>query len=238
MPRFTIDRRGPTLALALALTLAAVPALAGGFTYVSGERGLRYALLEGDRSTVGSTHSDDWREIQELQQEYAGVQLWFEHEGRSYVLRDAERVEEAREILRPMMLLGRKQGELGRRQGALGAEQGRLGARQGQLGARQGRLGAQIGALNARIAARERRGDSTRELRRELRAIEREMSELGRRQSELGREQSELGERQSDLGRIQSELGEEQARVSRVAEKELRELVADAVRDGSAKRID
>ena len=128
-------------------------------------------------------------------------------DGISYVVRDAATLRRAHAIFAP-------QRELGARQGALGARQGELGARQGALGAEQGRLGARMASASAR-----------------------QSRELSRQQSELGRRQSELGRQQAALGAQQAALGREQARLGREAQAQLRVLLAEAIRSGTAQRV-
>jgi hypothetical protein len=134
--------------------------------------------------------------------------LYVRDGGAAYVIRDPAILARARAIMAP-------QQELGRRQGALGEQQGELGRRQGALGAEQGRLGAMM--ADARV---------------------RELGELGRQMGDLGRRQAALGEQQSALGSRQAALGREQARLAKLAQPQLRALVAEAVRRGVARPVD
>jgi len=133
--------------------------------------------------------------------------LYVRQNGVAYVIRDPAILSRAKAIMEPQNELGRRQGELGKQQGALGKEQGKLGAEQGRLG----RLMA-----DARVS---------------------EMGELGRQQAALGRQQSQLGEQQAALGRKQAELGREQSRLAELAQPQFRALVDEAIRRGTAQRI-
>jgi bla regulator protein blaR1 len=128
--------------------------------------------------------------------------------GISYVIRDRATIARARSLFEPQEKLGARQAELGSRQAALGARQGRLGAEQARLGVQQ-------------AAASPRRAN-----------------ELGRQQNELGRQQNALGEQQNLLGKEQNVLGREQNRLARVADEQLRGLLAQAIRSGVAQRVD
>ena len=134
--------------------------------------------------------------------------LFVRHQGASYVIRDAAMLRRAEQIFEPQRRLGARQAELGSRQAA-------LGSRQAALGAQQARLGAQQANASPRRAV-----------------------ELGRQQSELGRQQNALGEQQHGLGRQQHALGQEQHRLGREADVRMRALLADALRNGTAQRID
>jgi bla regulator protein blaR1 len=65
----------------------------------------------------------------------------------------------------------------------------------------------------------------------------REQGELGRQQGELGRQQGELGKQQGELGRQQGLLGQEQARLAKIAQVQIKALLADAIRRGLARRV-
>jgi hypothetical protein len=134
--------------------------------------------------------------------------LYVRHDGAEYVVRDAATLRRAEAIFAPQKALGARQAALGSRQAALGAEQARLGAEQ-----------ARIGHLQAG-------------------APPRRQEELGRRQDALGRQQNALGDRQNELGRQQDALGREQDRLGRDADAAIRALLAQAIRRGTATRVD
>jgi hypothetical protein len=229
-------RLAPLFALATVLLAGAAPAWAGnahGF-----DDDFEYAVVDrqdGQRNSTFSNSTHDWEEINDLLGREKGPVFWFSLDGRSYLVRDAATVAEAKRIVQPMHELGKKQGKLGARQGAIGARQGRYGAEQGRLGARQGVLGARLAALSLRSTRGGRESASTRA---ERRRIEDEMEELSREIEELGRRHDPLGDEQAVLGKQQAELGKRQASASKKAGAELRRLAADARDDGRAKRVD
>jgi hypothetical protein len=134
--------------------------------------------------------------------------LYVRYRGAGYVIRDTATLRQAEAIFAPLHALGARQAELGSRQAALGERQGRLGAKQGRLVVQQAN------------------------------ASPRRAAELGRQQNALGRRQSELGEQQSVLGRQQDALGREQSRLARLADEKFAALLVDALRRGTAQRID
>ena len=218
---------------ALAAVLAVMPASAGGvhFGYSTGKHDpdkFQYAIIESGSQTTCSVSGDDsWARIEKLQKEVkaTGRQLmWFNVDGKDYVVRDAGALRRAQEIVRPMSELGRQQGELG-------AQQGELGARQGELGALQGRMGA----LQARIAALQMSRDS--ETRSEAAELRRQLDALSADTRELGARQRELGDRQRVLGERQRILGERQRAASQLASEQLQNLAASSIRNGTAERL-
>ena len=181
-----------------------------------------YVLLgAGDNSSTMSGSMDDIRRAQRLRHGREAL-LYVRHAGASYVIRDAATLQQARAIFAPQEELGARQSELGSRQAALGSRQAALGAQQAQLGAQQARIGGR------QAKASPDRAD----------ALAREQDELGRQQNALGEQQNALGRQQDALGRQQDALGREQDRLSRVAEGQLRTLVAEAIQRGLAQPVD
>ncbi|HTG35318.1 MAG TPA: M56 family metallopeptidase [Thermoanaerobaculia bacterium] len=191
--------------------------------YQHGAHGDSYVLLYGDDdSATMSGSSDDLRRVKRMRTNSHEDFLWFRHDGKEYVVRDAA-------LLKQVKDLSKAQGELGGRQGELGGRQGALGAKQGALGAKQGTLGAEQGAL---AADRARRGGDAddRDLERRERELDRKQEELSRQQEELGRQQEVLGKQQEELGRQQEELG-------RKAEREMKMLIERAIQSGAAQEV-
>lgn len=227
-------RVGALAASSSLLLLLAAPVLAGGSFHghtTSDKPGddFQYALIMKNSNTTMSVHGGDtWSDLEKLQREVKRTGhevLWFEIDEKAYVIRDPETVRRAKNIVEPMMELGKQQGALGARQGELGARQGELGAIQGKIGALQGR----VAALQASSRDPETRAEAA-ELRRELQALAAE-------QRSLGQAQRELGERQRELGARQRVLGERQREASLIAHADLRELAERSIRNGTAERM-
>ncbi|MEO6194002.1 MAG: M56 family metallopeptidase [Thermoanaerobaculia bacterium] len=201
----------------------APPKHSSGTWYQHGDNDDSYVLLYGDDdSATMSGSSDDLRRVKRMRTNSHEDFLWFRHDGKEYVVRDAALLQQVKD-------LSKAQGELGGRQGELGGRQGALGAKQGALGAKQGALGAEQGAL---AADRARRGGDAddRDLERRERELDRKQEELSRQQEELGRQQEALGKQQEELGRQQEELG-------RKAEREMKTLIERAIQSGAAREV-
>jgi len=206
-----------------------------GYSWSYHSNGDSWILLYGnDSSTMMSGTTGDLEKLKRLRGDSKEAILWFRHDGKEYVVRDAAVLKQAKEIFRPQMELGAKQGELGARQGALGAKQGALGGKQGELGGQQGTLGAQLASLAAERMARD---DDSPDFEKRERDLEAKMDELGRKQEELGRQQEALGRQQEELGRQQEELGRQQEAASEKAEREFRALRDRAIQSGVAQEM-
>jgi bla regulator protein BlaR1 len=208
----------------------APPKHSSGTWYQHGDNDDSYVLLYGDDdSATMSGSTDDLRRVKRMRTNSHEDFLWFRHDGKEYVVRDAA-------LLKQVKDLSKAQGELGGRQGELGGRQGALGSKQGALGAKQGALGAEQGAL---AADRARRGGDAddRDLERREREFDQKQEELSRQQEELSRQQEELGRQQEALGTQQEELGRQQEELSRKAEREMKTLIERAIQSGAAREV-
>ena len=196
--------------LLMAVSLPLMPLPAPAFAASAAETGdsLRYIFIHQGKDGSSSMNAS-MEDLERARSLRGGDEalLYVRHKGAAYVIRDAETLSRAEAIFRPQAIVGAKQGELGRKQGELGRRQGELGRKQGELG------------------------------RQQAEAPPRRAAELGRQQGELGKLQGELGRMQGELGRQQGELGKEQARLARVANDQLRALLADALQHGVAQRV-
>lgn len=179
----------------------------------------------------------------------AGDYIYYQHDGKTYLIQDPETIANARRLLAPMEELGRMQQELGRQQAAMGKQQKMLRAEQ----------------LVAKVETPDFKRDMA-ELEREMRQMDLEhlapqidqkalaelqsrlgeiqgrvgalMAELGMQQAKLGERQGALGEQQGKLGEAQGRLGEQRRKIAEEARRQLRPLIEQAIRDGVAKPID
>ena len=194
-----------------------------GYSYHSSDNGDSYVLLYGDSdSATMSGSTDNLQKARRLRGDAKDGILWFQRDGKEYVVRDPALLKQAQALYKPVA-------EVGARQGELGGRQGELGGKQGALGAKQGALGAELGAI---AAGRARRGGDAddRDLERREKEINRKMEDLSRQQEDLGRQQEALGKQQEDLGRQQEAL-------SARADKEFHELMDRAIRSGAAQEV-
>lgn len=177
--------------------------------------------------------------------------LWFRNDGREFVVRDQQIVDQVLNIWMPVNELGNEQGRLGGAQGELGAQQGALGAKQGELGAEQGRLGARQGALGARQGmlaaqhadierneARRRTFEKEqRDIESEMEALNREMKLLDAKMDELNEPMRELDEQMETLGKEMEVLGGKMEEASRKAEGEMHALLERLASSGTAQEV-
>jgi beta-lactamase regulating signal transducer with metallopeptidase domain len=202
-----------------------------------------YVLLLPGKSVVMNGSTWDVRRARKLRANDDEELFWFEREGESYVIRDAATLRRIRDLFEPQQKLGERQAALGGQQAELGGKQAGLGGKQAELGAKQAEVGARMGKLGAEQARLDREGDTEaleaqlKQLETKMHDLEREMDKYGTPQEELSRQQEELSRQQEALGRQQEELGRQQEELARKAEKQLAELVDQAVANGTAKKL-
>ncbi len=209
-----------------------------GYSWTDQGDGFSFGLLGGgdDNTLSGSFGDGDWSRIRRLSRQNPDRIFWFRLQGRDYVVHDRAIVNRVREMMKPQIELGRRQGALGAQQAELGEQQARLGSRQAGLGARQAELAARLADLSMDASF----GDASRaeraEMRRKIDDIQDRIHVLSRQQRELGDQQQALGDQQSELGAKQSALGERQRAEAERARPAVRRLAAQCVRDGRAER--
>jgi hypothetical protein len=179
----------------------------------------------------------------------AGDYIYYQHDGKTYLIQDPETIANARRLLAPMEELGRMQQELGRQQAAMGKQQKVLRAE--QLVAKvetpdfkrdMAELERAMRQMDLEHLAPQIDQKALAELQSRLGEIQGRvgalMAELGMQQAKLGERQGALGEQQGKLGEAQGRLGEQRRKIAEEARRQLRPLIEQQIRDGVAKPID
>jgi bla regulator protein BlaR1 len=195
------------------------------YSYSDHGDGESYILLYDGGSVTMNGSTSDLRKVKQI----SGGKplLWFERDGKSYVVQDAATLARIQELFEPQREMGEKQGALGEKQAKLGEQQARLGAQMGELGAQQASHGARMAAqaMNANNDAA-------------VAKIEADMEARSDKMEALGRQMEELGEKQEALGRQQEELGRQQEKLGLNAERQLRTVIDQALANGLAQEVD
>ncbi len=203
-----------------------------------------YAIVSGDSTNV----TGSWRSgnsFNKVKGKMHGNYIWFERDGKSYVIDDPALVAQAKEYFKPVEELGRRQGELGEEQGRLGDEQGRLGEEQTKTTAPAPDLSKEISSIQAALQKlqQSKQLEMTQEdlagIQEKLADLEGRLGDLqgtiGDKQAKLGDQQAKLGEQQAKLGEQQAALGEQQEELSKVASQKMKSLIDNAMQHGKAR---
>lgn len=223
-----------------------------------------YALVRpGERGISGSGNNADWKAIEAARRAIPGEFLWFRHDGKGYVVRDAGVVAKVTEAWAPVRRLGdemdvygREMDQHGKAMEALGRKMEKAAEGIGQPDHKfdrqihqQERMSRQMEKLGRQMdnASAERR-DS---LQREMEQLGEQMRELGRQMAahaetlrpnaermqpmeDVGRQMKEAGKPMDALGKKMEVLGKQMEAEARVAEKTMRALIQDALSKGLA----
>jgi beta-lactamase regulating signal transducer with metallopeptidase domain/chaperonin cofactor prefoldin len=214
-----------------------------GFSYAYGfDEEERFVIVSGKSdSFTMSGSTQDARHVEKLKKQIPGDFIWFQRDEKSYIVRDQATVDRARGFWAPQEELGKKQEELGTQQEALGKQQEELGAKMEQVRVNVPDMTAALDKVKAKLqklgptATMEQVGDLQSEIGELQSKIGEIQSQAGEQQSKLGELQGELGEKQGKLGEQQGELGRQQGELAEKAARQMKELLEEAIKKGTAK---
>ena len=201
----------------------------------------RFVIVSGkmDAFTISGS-SQDARHAEKLKKRIPGDFIWFQRDEKSYIIRDQATVERARKLWEPQRELGAKQEELGKQQEALGKQQEELGARMERIQVKVPDMTAELDKLRAELkslsagATAEQVGRIQSEIGELQSKIGEVQSSAGEQQSKIGEEMGALGEKQGKLGEQQGELGRRQGQLAKQATRQMKELLDEAIKKGTA----
>jgi beta-lactamase regulating signal transducer with metallopeptidase domain len=214
-----------------------------GFSYAYGfDDEERFVIVSGKSdSFTMSGSTQDARHVEKLKKQIPGDFIWFQRDEKSYIIRDQATIDRAHGFWAPQEELGKKQEELGKQQEALGKQQEELGSKMEQVRVNVPDMTAALDKLKAKLqklgpsATMDQIGDLQSEIGELQSKIGEIQSHAGEEQSKLGEKQGELGEKQGKLGEQQGELGRQQAELAEKATHQMKELLDDAIKNGTAK---
>jgi beta-lactamase regulating signal transducer with metallopeptidase domain len=213
-----------------------------GYSYAFGyNEEQRFVIVTGksDSMTMSGT-GEDARHVEKLKKQIPGDFIWFSRDEKSYIIRDQATITRARSFWAPQEELGKKQEALGKQQEELGAQQEALGKKQEEVRVKVPDMTAELDRLKAKIqklgpsATVEQLGDLQSEFGELQSKIGEIQSAAGEQQGKLGDEQGALGEKQGKLGEEQGKLGEQQAALAEKATREMKQLLDEAIKNGTA----
>jgi beta-lactamase regulating signal transducer with metallopeptidase domain len=214
-----------------------------GFSYHYGfDDEERFIIVSGKSdSFTMSGSTQDSRHVEKLKKQIPGDFIWFQRDEKSYIIRDQATVDRARGLWAPQEELGRKQEELGKQQEELGRQQEELGNKMEQVRVKVPDMTAELDRLKAKLqklgpsATMEQIGDLQSEIGELQSKLGEIQSQAGEQQGKLGEQQGALGEKQGKLGEQQGELGRQQGELAEKATREMKELLDQAIKNGTAK---
>jgi beta-lactamase regulating signal transducer with metallopeptidase domain len=179
----------------------------------------------------------------------SGDYIYFQHNGKPYLIQDPQVIAKAQELLAPMKMLGEKQRLLGTKQATLGIEQQMLSSHEHAI-----KL-AESPEFKQRIAELEKRiqeldlphltvnidEHALADLQAHLGEIQARVGELqlnfGSGLADFGEQMGKLGEQQGKLGEQQALLGEQQRKIIEDVQRQLKPMIEQAIRDGKGTQL-
>ncbi|HEY2857262.1 MAG TPA: hypothetical protein VGJ21_02470, partial [Terracidiphilus sp.] len=222
------------------------------FKYGFGNDGNSYAYVTG--SGEKSVHfSGNWydggpkEEIEKARKVAHGDFIWFERDGKSYVIDEPSAVAALKPMQDKMESLGQQQEELGKQQEALGRQQEELGRQQEQASVPTPDMTKELAQLTEAIKKLDaQKGgkvtqDQLAEIQGRIGDLEGKIGgiegEIGEKQGAFGEKQGALGEQQGKLGEQQGRLGAEQGRIAREMDGKVLTIIDEYMKDGKAKQV-
>jgi hypothetical protein len=221
------------------------------YSYVMSDNGDSYAIVSGpDTKFVfsGNWHGATPEDIEKARKMAHGKFLWFSHEGKSYIVEDPTVIAQIEEMYKPIEVLGREQGELGKKEAELGKLQGELGKQAEFEKIKVPDISKEMAEVNAAMSKLQ--AEMGKEVNREeLAQVEGKLAmlqaKLGAMQGgfsfkdgDWGGKMSQWGAEQGKLGAEQGRLGAEQGRLAREADRKVKAIIEESLKDGKAKPVE
>ena len=206
-----------------------------------GHDGDRFVIVSGDSPIVMSGDSQDVEHATALRSKINGDFIWFQHDEKSYIIRDQATVSQAKALFKTEHDLEEKQQALGKQMRDLGDQMRAQGQKMRDvhvtvpdLSAQMEKLEAQMKQLSASGGTEQQVGELQRQLGDLMRQIGQTQSQAGDQQRQIGEQMRALGDQQRALGGQMRQIGDQERDASRQAHTQMDQLLNDAITKGTA----
>jgi len=222
-----------------------------GYAYSFSDNGDSYAVINGKDQHLnfsGNWNGDVQKQIEKARQQAHGKFLWFTRNGKSYILDDPAIVDQIQQMYLPMEALGREQEQFARQQEEFAKQEVELSKEVTKASIPTPDLAKEMADLNAAVAkleASKAKTMTTEEwadlegkignLQGKLGSIQ---GEIGALQGLSGEKMGKLGALQGKIGAEQGKLGEKQGKLAMEADRKIKGIIDEALRDGKAKPVE
>jgi hypothetical protein len=179
----------------------------------------------------------------------SGDYIYFQHNGKPYLIQDPQIIAKAQALLAPIKLLDEKQRSLGNQQSMLDVQQRMLGSQERTIKLAESpefkhqmaELQKTIKELDLPRLTAQIDQHALAEVQAHLGEIQARVAELqmqfGLQQGQFGEQMSKLGEQQGKLGEQEAMLGEQQRKIIEDVRRQLKPIIEQAIREGKGKLI-
>jgi beta-lactamase regulating signal transducer with metallopeptidase domain len=224
------------------------------FAYAfAGQDGDPYAVIGSDGKVVaphGRFRLDDderQADIDKARKQAHGTFLWFQQDGKSYIVEDPNVVSQIEAMNKPMDDLQSQMRELSKQMREMGEQQREKARAMRDAAVQTPDLSKELAELKAAEAALQAKQGATitqKELGDLQRDIGRIQGELGSMQGKLALDQSgfgkamgEFGEQQGKFGSQMGKLGAEMGRIARENQTKMNDIIKDSLSNGKARQV-
>ena len=223
------------------------------YAYGFGQDGDPYALIGSDGKVLVPHHwfSHDAGErqddIEKARKQAHGSFLWFQHDGKSYIVEDSNVVSQIEAMNKPMDDLQGQMRDLSKQMRESGAQQREKARAMRDAPVQTPDLSKELAALKAAEAALQAKQGATitqkeiGDLQREIGKIQGQLGSLQGKlmmdQSGFGKAMGEFGEQQGKFGAQMGKLGSEMGRIARENQTKMNDIIKDSLSSGKAKEV-
>jgi hypothetical protein len=223
------------------------------FAYGFGQDGDPYAVVGSDGKVQRPrgwffNDSDRNAEIDKARQQAHGAFLWFQHEGKSYVIEDPNVLSQVEAMNKPMDDLQTQMHDLSKQMRELGQQQREKAKSMRDTAVQTPDLSKALAELKtAQDALQAKQGGTITQkelgdLQREIGRIQGELGSLQGKmamdQAGIGKMMGEFGEQQGKLGGQMGKLGAEMGRIARENHEKIDGIIKDSLSNGKAKQVE
>jgi hypothetical protein len=179
----------------------------------------------------------------------SGDYIYFQHNGKPYLIQDPQIIAKAHALLEPMKALGEKRRMLRDQQGLLRDQQRMLHSQERaiklaetpEFKQQMAELQKTIRELDLPRLTAQIDQKALAEVQAHLGEIQARVGELqsqfGAQRGQFGEQMGKLGEQQGQLGQQQALLGEQQRKIIEDVRRQLKPLIEQAIREGKGKQL-
>jgi hypothetical protein len=179
----------------------------------------------------------------------SGDYIYFQHNGKPYLIQDPQIIAKAQALLEPMKALGEKRGSLRDQQALLREQQRMLHSQERDIKLvetpefkqHMAELQRTIKELDLPRLTAQIDEHALAEVQAHLGEVQARVAELqtqfGMQQGQFGEQMGKLGEQQGKLGEQQALLGEQQRKIIEDVRRQLKPIIEQAIREGKGKQL-
>lgn len=176
-----------------------------------------------------------------------GAFLWFEHEGKAYMVEDPSVVAQIEALDKPIEDVRSQMQSLGRQMRELGDQQRDLGKKMREITVPTPDLSKEIADLNAAAASLKAKEGGTisqkdlADMQREIGRIQGQLGQLqgkvGAQEGDLGGQMGKFGSQMGELGSQMGQLGKKMGDIARENQAKVKGIITDSLSNGKAKPV-